>query len=101
MKNLATQTYQTIEAGIVWENHDEGDQGMFQTRCGRFETSLDPVYGYLRLHVDGDTSESIHESPSLTSMTRAAAQVLAREQGVAVPCATPSDFALTPLREEV
>jgi hypothetical protein len=57
---------------IIWEPHEDGQEGAYESRCKRFEVSMDPTYGYLRLHNFGDTAESLAEGRSLREMTDAA-----------------------------
>lgn len=80
MNYFSQENIELVADAVVWEDHDEGGEGMFQTTCGRFETSLDPMHGYMCLHVDGDTSESIHEGMSLTAMSTTIARFLLKER---------------------
>lgn len=61
---------------ITWERHDEIETAHRST-CGRFETSIDPVYGYHRLHLSEDTTASLGESRSLADLARLAERLLA------------------------
>ncbi|MBO9428278.1 hypothetical protein [Sulfitobacter sp. R18_1] len=63
---------------IMWEPHDDGGEGDFVSKCQRFEVSMDPVYGYLKLHHFGDPTESLAEGGSLRAMTDAAIDVIKR-----------------------
>ncbi|MCE6959608.1 hypothetical protein LAZ40_11130 [Cereibacter sphaeroides] len=70
---------------ISWEESDEDVEGAFVSACGRFKTSLDPVYGYLKLHRAGEFTESLGESMTLADLTRMAENLVARE--IACPVA--------------
>lgn len=63
---------------IMWEPHDDGGEGDFVSKCQRFEVSMDPVYGYLKLHHFGDPAESLAEGGNLRAMTDAAIDVIKR-----------------------
>lgn len=58
---------------IRFQSGDE--EGAFFSECGRFDVSLDPVYGYYRLHRAGDASESLAESPLLSDLAAIAARL--------------------------
>ena len=64
---MTTQQQNQTDA-FGWEKHDDGEEGAFVSPCGLFETSMDQVYGFLRLHLAEDTTESLAESQSLAEL---------------------------------
>mgnify|MGYP001627758580 CR=1 FL=1 len=64
---------------IQWEEHEDGEEGAFQSKCGRFEISMDPVFGYYSLHEAGDTTTSIAEAFVLSGLTEVAERHLLRQ----------------------
>ncbi len=60
---------------IQWEAHDD-DPNMKVSVCGRFEASLDLVYGYWCLHIEGDTTSSLAEARSLGDLALEAGRLV-------------------------
>ncbi len=45
---------------VTWSKHDELETG-WQSDCGTFEIQQDPTYGYFKLLLSEDTTESLAE----------------------------------------